>query len=98
MLDLVAQSPGLRLALLTLLFALVAATAYFVAQAFGARQITRRRLLEGASTGHVTQALGSLRNERVESSWLKLVNSIEKRGISLMDSKDAALRHKLIAA
>jgi len=98
MLDLVAQSPGLRLALLTLLFALVAATAYFIAQAFGARQETRRRLLEGASTGHVTQALSSLRNERVESSWLKLVNSIEKRGISLVDSKDAALRQRLIGA
>jgi tight adherence protein C len=98
MLDLVAQSPGLRLALLTLLFALVAATAYFIAQAVGARQVTRSRLLEGASPGHATQTLGSLRNERVESSWLKLVNSIEQRGISLVDTKDAALRQRLIAA
>jgi tight adherence protein C len=98
MLDLVAQSPGLRLALLTLLFALVAATAYFIAQGFGARQVTRKRLLEGGSAGHVTQTLGSLRNERVESSWLKLVNSIEKRGISLVDTKDAALRQRLISA
>jgi len=98
MLDLVAQSPGLRLALLTLLFALVAVTAYFIAQGFGARQVTRTRLLEGASAGHATQALSSLRNERVESSWLKLVNSIEQRGISLVDTKDAALRQKLIAA
>ena len=98
MLDLVAQSPGLRLALLTLLFALVAATAYFIAQGVGARQATRTRLLEGASAGHATQALSSLRNERVESSWLKLVNSIEQRGISLVDTKDAALRQRLIAA
>ena len=98
MLDLVAQSPGLRMALLVLLFALVAATAYFIAQGIGARQATRSRLLEGASSGHSTQALGSLRNERVESSWLKLVNSIEQRGISLVDTKDAALRQRLIAA
>jgi tight adherence protein C len=39
-----------------------------------------------------------LRNERVESAWLKLVNSIEARGLSLVDTKDAALRQKLIAA
>ena len=97
MLDLVAQSPGLRLALLLLLFALVAASAYFIAQGVGARQATRTRLLEGASAGP-TQALSSLRNERIESSWLKLVNSIEKRGISLVDTKDAALRQRLISA
>jgi tight adherence protein C len=42
--------------------------------------------------------LGSLRAERVESAWLKLVNSIEKAGLSLVDSKDDALRAKLAAA
>jgi len=34
----------------------------------------------------------------VESSWLKLVNSIEKSGLSLIDTKDQALRQKLVAA
>ena len=98
MLELVAQSTGLRLLLLVLLFAFVVATAYFIAQGFGARQVTRQRLLEGAQSGHGAPALGSLRNERVESSWLKLVNTIEQRGISLVDTKDAALRQRLIAA
>jgi tight adherence protein C len=98
MLQLVAQSTGLRLLLLMLLFALVVTAAYFIAQAIGARQMTRRRLLEAGSVAQATQALGSLRNERVESSWLKLVNSIEQRGISLVDTRDAALRQKLIAA
>jgi tight adherence protein C len=42
--------------------------------------------------------LGSLRAERIESAWLKLVNSIERRGLSLVDTKDAALRQKLVAA
>src|SRR5438552_18056791 len=97
MLQLIAQSPGLRLLLLTLLFALVVATAYFIGQLVNAQQATRRRLLEGAPAGSAP-ALGSLRNERVESSWLKLVNSIEQSGISLVDTKDAALRQKLIAA
>jgi tight adherence protein C len=43
-------------------------------------------------------ALGSLRSERIESAWLKLVNTIERRGISLVDTKDVALRQKLIGA
>lgn len=97
MLDLVAQSTGLRLALLVLLFALVVATAYFSAQAINVRQATRRRL-EGGPQSVTGPALGSLRSERVESTWLKLVNSIEQRGISLVDTKDATLRQRLIAA
>ena len=98
MLDLVVQSALLRLLMLVLLFAMVAATAYLVAQAIGARQLTRRRLFETAPSGAGTPTLGSLRAERVESAWLKLVNSIERRGLSLVDTKDAALRQKLIAA
>lgn len=98
MLQLVAQSPGLRFLLLMLLFALVVVPVYFVSQAVTARQATRRRLLEGASGGQTTTALASIRNERVESTWLKLVNSIEESGISLVDSKDQALRQRLIAA
>jgi len=99
MLELVADSPILRLLLLVLLFALVAAVAYFVAQAVGVRQLARHRLFETApSTSAGRQALGSLRAERVESAWLKLVNTIEKRGLSLVDTKDVALRQKLIAA
>lgn len=99
MLDLVAQSPGLRFAMLVLLFAGVMAIAYFAAQAIGARHLARKRLLETgqASTGGKA-VVGSLRNEHVENTWLKLVNSIEQRGISLVDTKDVALRQRLIAA
>jgi tight adherence protein C len=98
MLDLVAQSPGLRLALLTLLFAVIVVAAYFIAQAIFGRQMTRRRLLEATPSGEGTVALGSLRNERIENTWVKLVNTIERRGLSLVDTKDASLRQKLIAA
>jgi tight adherence protein C len=42
--------------------------------------------------------MGSLRSEHAESAWLKLVNSIEKSGLSLVDSKDEKLRAKLAAA
>ena len=93
MLDLIAENNLLRILLLGLLFAAVAAIAYFTAQMITARQATRRRLLEeGPRVSGGTQAMGSLRTDRVESAWLKLVNSIEKSGLSLVDSKDEAQR------
>ena len=99
MLELIAENNLLRILLLGLLFAAVAAIAYFTAQMITARQATRRRLLEeGPRVSGGTQAMGSLRTDRVESAWLKLVNSIEKSGLSLVDSKDEALRGKLAAA
>jgi tight adherence protein C len=99
MLDLIAENVIVRLLFLGFLFAVVAAGAYFAAQQIAARQVTRRRLLEESPrvTGG-NPAMGSLRTERVESAWLKLVNSVEKSGLSLVDSKDEALRHKLAAA
>jgi tight adherence protein C len=97
MIELIAENGLLRLLLLLFLFAVVAIAAYFVTQAVTVRQFARQRLLEGtAATGAPT--LGSLRAENVESAWLKLVNSIERRGLSLVDSKDEVLRHKLIMA
>jgi tight adherence protein C len=98
MLDLVAQNSILRTALLMLLFAVVAAVVYFAAQAIAVRQLTRQRLFEGASRNGAAPTVGSLRSDSVESAWLKLVNSIEQRGLSLVDSKDVALRQRLVAA
>ena len=99
MLELIAQNPGLRALLLVLLFATVAAVSYFSTRAVGSRQILRRRLLEAdAGTGGVSMTMASLRTDRVQSNWLKLVNAIEKRGLSLVDTKDKAVRAKLIAA
>ena len=99
MLELVAENTVLRLVLLTLLFAGVAAAAFFAAQAFAARQQTRRRLVQdGPRISSGIQTGGSLRSEKAENAWLNLVNSIEKSGLSLADSKDDALRQKLAAA
>jgi tight adherence protein C len=83
---------------LVLLFAIVVATAYFSGQAINARQAARKRLMEGApqTTGGIM--MGSLRTDYVESSWLKLVNSIERRGLSLVDTNDVALRQRMVAA
>jgi tight adherence protein C len=98
MLDLVAENAILRVLLLVLLFATVAAGIYFASQALTARQFVRRRLQETAPSAPGGVALGSLRMERAESAWLKLVNTIEQRGLSLVDTKDASLREKLVAA
>ena len=94
---LLAEYPLLRLGLLLGLFALVVAGAYFVTSALSARQLSRRRLVEGAQGGH--QVVGaSLRSQAAESAWLKLVNGIEKAGLSLVDTRDDSLRKKLAAA
>jgi tight adherence protein C len=98
MVELVAENPILRLLLLVLLFAIVATAVYFVTQVATARQLAKRRLLETATVSGGTQALSSLRAERIESAWLKLVNTVEGRGLSLVDTKDVALRQQLIAA
>jgi len=99
MLELIVENTMLRLLLLALLFAVVAAAVYFTAQIIAARQLTRRRLLEdGPRVSGGTPTMGSLRTDRVESAWLKLVNSIEKSGLSLVDTKDKKLRQRLASA
>ena len=96
---LLADYPLLRLAMLVGLFALVAAGAYFVATAVAARQMSRRRLVqEGGSYGSEPVVGASLRSQQAESAWLKLVNGIEKTGLSLVDTKDESVRRKLVAA
>ena len=99
MLNFIAENSFLRLLLLWALFGLVAAGTFFAASAFGARQLTRRRLVEEGphSSGDILIG-GSLRSAQAESAWLKLVNTIEKSGLSLVDSKDQVLRQKLAAA
>jgi tight adherence protein C len=99
MLELIAENGTLRTLLLLLLFVGVAVVSYMTTRAVSMRQLTRRRLLEaGAGASGATETLASLRTDRVQSSWLKLVNAIEKRGLSLVDTKDKAVRQRLIAA
>lgn len=98
MIELVAQNPLLRTLLLILLFSIVTVAAYFSSQTVAVRQLTRRRLSQGTSALSSNPTFGSLRSERVESAWLKLVDSIERRGLSLVDTKGETLRRKLVAA
>src|SRR5215204_4941320 len=97
MTELFIDYPLLRLGVLLGLFALVAAGAYFATAAVAARQASRSRLVDGDLGSH--QVVGaSLRSEQAEGAWLKLVNGIEKAGLSLVDTRDDSLRKKLVAA
>lgn len=97
MTDLFANYPLLRMGILLGLFALVAAGAYFIASAVAARQLSRSRLVEGDMGSH--QVVGaSLRSQEAESAWLRLVNGIEKAGLSLVDTRGDSVRKKLVAA
>lgn len=97
--DLIAENTLLRLILLFGLFALVAAGAYMVITAISTRQLARRRLAEdGPRFSGPAVSATSLRSANAESAWLKLVNGVEKAGLSLVDTKDASLRKRLVAA
>src|SRR5881394_3484749 len=99
MLQLIAENPGLRTLLLVLLFTIVVVATYFSTQAVSSRQFVRTRLLESDSgVRSDSPTMASLRADRVQSNWLKLVDAIERRGLSLVDTKDKALRQRLIAA
>ena len=98
MLGLIDDYPILRLVLLALLFGLVAVGTYYAAMAAATRQLARRRLEVGPEVQEEPLHIGSLRSDKIESAWLKLVNRSEKAGLSLVDTKDAALRQQLVAA
>jgi tight adherence protein C len=95
---LVADYPILRLGILLGLFALVALGAYFATAAIAARQMSRRRLADGTDIGNHAVVGASLRTQQAETAWVKLVNGIEKAGLSLVDTRDATMRKKLAAA
>ena len=96
--QLFADYPVLRLVILVGLFALVAVGGYFCVTFLGARQLSRQRLVEGVDQGDHAFVGASLRSQNTESAWLKLVNGIEKAGLSLVDTRNDTVRKKLVAA
>ncbi|MFL6733752.1 MAG: type II secretion system F family protein [Sphingomicrobium sp.] len=94
----IADSSLLRSAVLLALFALVAVVSYFFASALSARQAARKRLAIGASAEGQPEIVGSLRSQGTEDAWFRIVNAVEKAGLSLVDTKDDAVRQRLIAA
>jgi tight adherence protein C len=89
----------LRPVLLILLFVAIVAIVYGVSEAVARTSRVRSRLDIVSEAGSATQGGGqTLRNERNNSEWKKLVDRIEKLGISLADTQNDSLRKRLIAA
>jgi len=99
MAELIATTPLLKLAVLAALFVLVAGAAYMATGMVSARQVARQRLLaSGTPIDDSMRLVPTLRNDQTNAAWLRLVNQIEKSGLSLVDTKDESLRRRLAAA
>ena len=90
-------SQWMRALILFCIFAAVALVAYILSAYAGSRIAVQRRLAQRADVKH-SAAGASLRAVQAQTAWVRLVNTIEQSGISLVDTKSDALREKLIAA
>ena len=99
MFELIADNPIVRGAMLLGLFLVVVFAVYFATKSVAIGDLTRRRLADALpGNGGDAIAGGSLRSQHAESTWLKLVASIERSGLSLVDTKDENLRRRLATA
>ncbi len=86
-----------RYAILATLFAVVVLIVLGVSTVVTSRTAIRRRLAEAAVAGEGGVAPGSLR-ENNRDGWARLVDLVEKRGVSLIDTNNASLAARLAAA
>lgn len=93
-----ALSGPMRIALLVLIFLLVVLGVMFISNIAANRSAVRGRLNEVRGNSLVTSAGASLRRDHVAQGWQKLADSVERAGISLVDTRGEGLRVKLIAA
>jgi tight adherence protein C len=89
-----------RIAMLLLLFVAVTGVAYGLALTVGERRQVRGRLISGGPVAgdNPEGALEGLRTHDARGAWVALVTAIEKAGIPLVDTKDATLRSRMVAA
>jgi len=91
--------PLYRGLLMAALFLAVTGLAYYVSRAFDRRIAVRSRLDETAGGLQAVEAgRTTLRQHSARTAWTKLVDTIEKSGLSLADTKGDALRKKMVAA
>ena len=97
--EILASDTG-RIALLILLFIAVVGVACGISAMLGERRQVRERLVEGGpSSSDPDVVVGAgLRVHDARGAWVALVTAIEKMGIPLVDTKDASLRSRLVAA
>lgn len=97
MLDLIASTPAIRIIVLLVLFALVVILAVLVLNFTGRRiavQSELRSIAGGAPPGGTSESLA----RRRDTAWQRVVDRIERSGLSLADTKGDALRRRLVAA
>lgn len=88
-----------RFAFLTIIFLVVTMVVVLINGLVVNRIAVRKRLETISQTGAtLVHQGGSLRTEKSNSAWARLVDQIEKRGISLVDSNQESLRAKMISA
>ncbi len=96
MLDAFIQSSS-RSVVLGAIFLMVVLLVVGVSTLVESRSVVRRRIAETA-TGYTPAAAGGLRADKSNSTWSGLIDAIERRGLSLSDTNNEALRTKLVAA
>jgi tight adherence protein C len=97
MADLIVQ-PLYRGLMLAALFLAMTGLAYYVSSAFDRRIAVRSRLEETAGRQAVEAGRSTLRQHSTRTAWTKLVDTIERAGLSLADTKGDTLRKRMIAA
>jgi tight adherence protein C len=98
MLNLLAENQLARLSLLLLLFIVVAMVSFVLVNMAASRAQARARVAGDAPRSGNLIRSGSLRTSASESAWAKLVDKVEKSGLSLGDTRDHQLRQRLAAA
>lgn len=86
-----------RSVILILVFVLATGLSLAVATLIRNRSRVRARL-QAMASGTVAVAGGSLRGEQQSTAWHRLVNTIERSGLSLADTNSAALSERLAEA
>jgi tight adherence protein C len=86
-----------RPVILLLVFGIAVLLTWAALSYLGTYRAVRRRVATELQPATATGG-ASLRSQQTEGAWVRLVNFVEKRGLSLADTKGDQLRRKMIAA
>jgi len=87
-----------RAAILAIVFVVVVGLVLLIGGSVGERRTLVRRLEETQPQVRLSEDGASLRTQSAQTAWTRLIEAIERRGISLADTRDASVRAKLAAA
>ncbi|MBA3666825.1 MAG: type II secretion system F family protein [Sphingomonas sp.] len=89
-----------RISMLFLLFMAVVVVTFAAVATLSDRQQVRTRLTGEKGSLDLSDAamIGGLRTHDARGAWVAMVTALERAGVSLVDTKDATLRSRLIAA